>query len=91
MRPIRDVTVFVHAEPFNLGGAIVDLAEIECCIRRWNLLFSDAPLQASKQMLTVGLKDNLDIPVFHNVDENIRQIRLRFRMQMRLRLFENED
>ena len=75
----------------NLGGAIVDLAEIECCISRRNPLLSDASLQASKQMLAVGLKDNLDIPIFHHVNENIRQIRLRFRMQMCLRLFKDED
>ena len=42
-------------------------------------------------MLAVGLKDNLDIPIFHNVNENIRQIRLRFRMQMRFGLFKDED
>ena len=70
---------------------MVHLAEIECRISRRYLLLSDASLQASKQMLTMGLKDNLDIPIFHNVDENIRQIRLRFWMQMGFGLFKDED
>ena len=89
--PIRDIAVLVHVEPFNFGGAVVDLAEIEYRISRRNIFLSDASLHTTQQILAVGLKDNLNIPIFHNINEDIRQIRLCFRMQMCLRLFEDED
>ena len=44
-----------------------------------------------EQVLAVAFKDNLEVSILHGINENIREFRLHFRMQMRFRLFENED
>ena len=52
---------------------------------------ADAAHQAVKEVLAVAFKDNLNLPIFHDINENIRQLRLRLRMKVRLGLFDNED
>ena len=46
LRPIADVTIFINLKSFNFGGAVVNLAKIECCVLRRDMFLSNASLQA---------------------------------------------
>ena len=89
--PITDVAVCIHLERFNLGFAIVGLAGIERHVIRRNFALSYATRQTVEQMLAVAFKDNLDTTICHDINEDIRQLRLDFRMEVGFGLFENKD